>query len=328
MPLTHAEDRSLHYVQMPSDRGPGADHLVMVHGLAASMGFWYFQIAPKLSRFFNVTLYDLSGHGRSRMPLRRYRPKQMAKDLRRLLDSLNIDKAHIIGHSYGGLIGLHLASLYPQRVITLTVADSQLSSVRKLSLPWEQGQKISGFLRQRGLDFDVRDPYFGYNMLKEAAKLQIADRQGEMDALREWVHPFIGRAGKRSARQWLRLVETTGAESDFMKDDKLTDSVLGQMSVPTLAVYGERSQAIESGKKLAQVLPGTELKIIPGAGHFFPVSKPRAFIAAWAPFVRQFTRHQHSGSIDLSSVVQDNAYSEKPSSDQLGGGRRARLNRH
>jgi len=327
MPLTQAEDRSLHYLQLPSDSGSEADHLVMVHGLAASMGFWYFNVAPKLSRAFHVTLYDLSGHGRSRMPQRKYAPQQMAEDLAHLLDSLNIKRAHIIGHSYGGLIALHLARRHPERVISLTVADSQLSSVRKLGHPWEQGQKITNFLRQRGIDFDEKDPYFGYNMLKEAAKLQVADRQGEMDALREWVHPFIGRSGKRSARQWLRLVETTDAESDFLKADKLTDSVLKKITVPTLAVYGERSQAIESGKKLAELLPGAELKIIPRAGHFFPVSKPRALLAAWVPFVRKFTRLQHFDHEGLLSDNHSGGMGEKLSPARLGGGLHARLNR-
>jgi pimeloyl-ACP methyl ester carboxylesterase len=303
MPFSGAEDRSLHYVQLPSDSGPEAEHLVMVHGLAASMGFWYFDIAPKLSKVFNVTLYDLIGHGRSRMPLRRYGPKNMANDLRDLLDCLDIERTHVIGHSFGGLIGLHLANDCPDRVRTLTVADSQLSSVRRLSQPWEHGQKIKRLLRQRGLDFDVQDPYFGFHMLKEAARLQVADRHHEMEALREWVHPFIGRAGKRSARQWLRLVETTGAETDFISDDNLTDSVLKKMSVPTLAVYGERSQAVGSGQKLAHLLPGAELKLIPRAGHFFPVSKPKALLAAWIPFVRQFAQIQLSGRRVLSPAT-------------------------
>jgi pimeloyl-ACP methyl ester carboxylesterase len=300
----------------------------MVHGLAASMGFWYFETAPKLSRFFNVTLYDLTGHGRSRMPQARYGSRSMAKDLCHLLDSLGIQRAHIIGHSYGGLIGLHLAHIHPQRVSTLTVADSQLSSVRRLSHPWEQGQKIKKLLRKRGLDFDVQDPYFGYKMLKEAARLQVADRQNEMEALREWVHPFIGRSGKRTARQWLRLVDTTGAESDFLTDDGLTDSILGHMSVPTLAIYGDRSQAIESGKKLAQILPGTELKIIPRAGHFFPVSKPRALLAAWVPFVRKYSSLPQSGHAELSFGNAEDGFGESLSMERPGRGRHPRLNRH
>ena len=62
----------------------------MIHGLAANMGFWLQDFAPHFSERFWVTLYDLRGHGRSRLTKNGYTPDAMANDLRALLNSLNM----------------------------------------------------------------------------------------------------------------------------------------------------------------------------------------------------------------------------------------------
>lgn len=288
MPFIQAAERSLHYVQLPSDLGPDADHVIMVHGLAASMAFWYFNLAPQLAKKFNVTLYDLRGHGRSGSPARGYTPRAMADDLLDLMDALQIERAHIISHSYGGLIALHFTGRYPNRVQSLTVADSHLYSARSMFHRWEHGEKIQKVLRQRNVDLNVRDPFFGYRLLTEAARIQVSGRADQLDALREWVHPFIGRSGKRGARQWLRLLESTTAEADIQEDDGLSDSYLQSLETPTLAVYGENSQALGSGRRLAQLVPNSEFRIVPRAGHFFPASRPKELLGEWS----QFRAHQ------------------------------------
>lgn len=284
MPFIQSGERSLHYVQLPSDLGPEAEHVVMVHGLAASMAFWYFHLAPQLAKSFNVTLYDLRGHGRSGSPLRGYTPRAMADDIRELMDSLGIDRAHIISHSFGGQIALHFAGAYPQRTLTLTVADTHLYSARSMFNRWEHGEKIQKVLRQRGVDLNVRDPFFGYRLLTEAARIQVSGKEDQLDALREWVHPFLGRSGKRGARQWLRLLESTSVETEIQEDDGLSDGYLSELAIPTLAVYGENSQALGSGHRLSQLVPKSKLKIVPRAGHFFPASRPKELLGEWSQF--------------------------------------------
>ncbi len=291
MPFTQSAERAIHYIQMPSERGAQADHVVLIHGLATSLAFWYLQIAPALAKYFNVLLYDLSGHGRSRMPKSGYTPREMADDLRDLMDHLNIEKAHVIAHSFGGLVALQFARHYRPRLITLTIADSQLYSLRARKQPWEHGRKIQAVLRKSGLDVDVGDPFFGYRMLKEAARMQVDDQHADVEALREWVHPFIGKAGKRGARQWLKLLDTTEAEREIMTNDGITDEVLAELDLPTLAVYGEISQALTSGRRLVELMPQAQLTVVPGAGHFFPASRPKMLLSAWSGFTRVGEEH-------------------------------------
>jgi pimeloyl-ACP methyl ester carboxylesterase len=284
MPFTDTAECALHYVHLPSESGPDAEHVVLVHGLAASLFFWYVQVAPQLAKNFHVTLYDLRGHGRSRRPRLGYTAVAMSNDLRNLMDALSIERAHIIAHSFGGQIALHFARRFSDRVLTLTVADTQLSLMRHSGTHWEHGQKVQKILRERGLDFDIKDPFFGYRVLKEAARIQLSGDKEQMEAMREWIHPLMGRSGKRGARQWLQLLESTSAEQEIMKDDGITPELLGELRPPVLAIYGENSQAIGSGKRLVQSIPDAQFRVVPHAGHFFPASRPKMLIGAWSEF--------------------------------------------
>jgi pimeloyl-ACP methyl ester carboxylesterase len=42
-----------------------------------------------------------------------------------------------------------------------------------------------------------------------------------------------------------------------------------------LAVYGELSHCLPTGRRVTQLLPGTELQLVPGAGHFHPIAQPQ-----------------------------------------------------
>ncbi|MEZ5121757.1 MAG: alpha/beta hydrolase [Solirubrobacterales bacterium] len=123
------------FVDVPGTRifhrtaGMGTD-VVLVHGLGASHAFWYPKVAPALARRHRVTVYDLRGHGRSGMPGSGYGAAAMVADLEALLDALDIRRARLVGHSWGGLIALELALRRPRRVTAVVVADSRLGPAR------------------------------------------------------------------------------------------------------------------------------------------------------------------------------------------------------
>jgi pimeloyl-ACP methyl ester carboxylesterase len=98
----------LNFVQMDDGSGGAREELVMVHGLATNLAFWYFQYAPEFARRFRVTLLDLRGHGRSQMPADGYSPTDLARDLAGLLYHLQIDMANLIAHRLGGVVALML----------------------------------------------------------------------------------------------------------------------------------------------------------------------------------------------------------------------------
>ena len=122
MPFARVRDTALHYQLLRCDTSRHAETVVMIHGLAASMAFWYFQLAPQIAKNYNVLVYDLKGHGGSRMVPGGYSAEAMADDLVLLLDALDVTRAHIIAHSFGGSIALHFVLRFPQRVASLTRA--------------------------------------------------------------------------------------------------------------------------------------------------------------------------------------------------------------
>ena len=95
--------------------------LVILHGLFGFSDNWKSQ-AKAFSSYFRVIAVDLRNHGRSAWnPIHSY--EAMAGDVIETLDSLNIDKAHVIGHSMGGKVAMHLTQLFPLRISKLVVVD-------------------------------------------------------------------------------------------------------------------------------------------------------------------------------------------------------------
>ena len=118
MPRVKLRDNTMHYQQI----GSGPD-VILIHGLFCSIAFWWFRVAPALAEHHRVTALDLRGHGFSGISPDRYRAVDLAKDVVALMDHLKIDRAHVIGHSFGGAVGVALASTRPERISQLTLAD-------------------------------------------------------------------------------------------------------------------------------------------------------------------------------------------------------------
>jgi pimeloyl-ACP methyl ester carboxylesterase len=275
----------LNYVQMaaPDAGGPHED-LVMVHGLATNMAFWYFHYAAVFARHYRVTVYDLRGHGRSEMPAGGYSPQNLARDLEGLLDHLAIRRAHFLVHSFGGVVALNLAQVAPDRIASLVLADTHISAARGAAgQGWDYGAGMQQLLDDAGVKLDTRDPYFGYRLLTEVARMQL-NRQPVPPGLDKLVGPLVATVGSKTAAQWLRLIESTSAEAELMGEDGLTLESLRQMRFPILAMYGDNSQARLTGKELLGVWPHAEFRRVRDAGHFFPTSRPAEVIQACSRF--------------------------------------------
>ncbi|MCU0968133.1 MAG: alpha/beta hydrolase [Rubrivivax sp.] len=261
--------------------------LVMVHGLATNLAFWYLQHAPAFSRQFRVVLYDLRGHGRSEMPASGYRPATLAQDLAALLDHLGVGRCHMLAHSFGGVVAMNLAAQQPDRVQSLVLCDTHIAAVRHVETPqeWAYGREMQPILDRHGLELDTRDPYFGYRLLTRVARMTTEGFSVPAE-LRELVSPLMGRQGQRTAAQWLQLMQTTTAEAEMMGDDGLALETLRRFGFPILAMYGDHSQARLTGAELLDVWPHAEFRRVRDAGHFFPVSRPDEVISGCRRFWR------------------------------------------
>ena len=116
MPTAAIGDADLFYEE--AGQGPP---LMLVSGLAGQGSFWMSQV-PVFSRDFRTITHDHRGAGRSTHSRIAYSIEQMADDALRLMDALQIDAAHFVGHSTGGAIGQVIALDHPERLRSLVLS--------------------------------------------------------------------------------------------------------------------------------------------------------------------------------------------------------------
>jgi 2-succinyl-6-hydroxy-2,4-cyclohexadiene-1-carboxylate synthase len=104
------------------DHGGEGEPIVFLHCLSGIAQQW----DPLIKHFitnYRVLTYDLRGHGKSDQPAENYAFEDMAKDLDAVLDHFKINKTHLVGSSYGCMIGLYYASTRTECVLSLVNCD-------------------------------------------------------------------------------------------------------------------------------------------------------------------------------------------------------------
>jgi pimeloyl-ACP methyl ester carboxylesterase len=293
MPMAVVNGTRIHYLRLGEQARPGdqgvddREELVMVHGLATSLAFWYLNYACELASEFRITLFDLRGHGRSQMTATGYSPENLARDMAGLLDHLGIAEAHVMAHSFGGVVAMNFALRESARVRSLVLADTHIEAARRTrdAGQWSHRSSIQAVLDRLGSELDTRDPYFGYKLLTSVAQMQL---EGAIvpEELLEAVKPLTGRAGGQVAAQWLRLMRSTSAGEELMAGDGLAIEALRTFTFPILAIYGERSPARLTGTELLEVWPQAEFRNVRNAGHFFPMTRAEEVLSSCRRFWR------------------------------------------
>jgi len=293
MPVLSLNGTKVHYLQLDQRENPTPPvvDLVLVHGMAANLAFWY-HMTPILAAQYRVTMVDLRGHGRSGMPDQGYTPAILAEDVASLITALELGPVHLVGHSFGGSVALHLALAHPELLASLTLADVRLRLLQPCQSvhDWPHWDQLGPHLQDLGIQMDETTCEAGYLLLEEVMRLQV--REQAVDAamfpklLSQWL-PIGG--GKRTAQQWLKLLDTTAARSDLLKVEHFTRADLAAMTLPRLAMYGAQSMALKTAEQLQVLWPTTHFELIPEAGHFFPLSQPAKFISALQHFLTSLT---------------------------------------
>jgi pimeloyl-ACP methyl ester carboxylesterase len=276
--------------------GDGED-VVFVHGLGANLAFWRFEVLVALGRALRLTVYDLKGHGYSSVPPAGYSTFDMASDLTALLDHLGIASAHLVGHSFGGLIALQQAALRPERVQSVTVIDSRVRALQPaIDLgSWRDADALGRLLEEVGLRLPEDDAEPGVTALDHLASPDVRQHLHRLSALRsfEGYVPFGGpQGGARSAERWRTLMTCTSAPRDFRDPAGLDEARLAGVRAPLLLLYGAASHCAPSGLRLQALLPWARLQLVPDAGHYFPVTRPQSLVEP----LRRFLDDVRSGA--------------------------------
>lgn len=233
------DDEKLYYETV----GAG-EPVVFCHGMGGNGGIWYQQVAAFASQY-QVVVWDQRGFGRSTDNGRRCNPVTAVQDLRRLLDHLDIDRAHLIGQSMGGWAALGFAVEAPDRVRSLTLA----STTAGIPLPPE----IVHSAAQKPTTDRPETQLLGRHPA-------IDERLSERDPALSYLYQVLGSFGaERSNAAMMTELLATAYDSDR----------IAKVDCPVLFVFGENDQTIPAPliKVLAASVRGALTVEIPEAGH-------------------------------------------------------------
>jgi pimeloyl-ACP methyl ester carboxylesterase len=253
--------------------------VVLVHGLAGSSTTWKYVMPVLVEHGYTVIAPDLLGHGESAKPRGDYSLGAYASGIRDLMVALDVEKASFVGHSLGGGVAMQLAYQFPERCQRLAlVCSGGLGKevnifLRAVSLPGSElvlPIVLAPWFRERAEGFGDVFRKVGWkpgSTLSEVWRsyTTLTTREGQM-AFIHTVRSVIDMVGQRvSARDRLYLAK----------------------AAPTLIVWGDHDRVIPVDHAYAahELMPGSRLEILPGAGHFLPFEQPDWFNGVLCDFL-------------------------------------------
>lgn len=298
MPVVTQSGLSTNYQIVGPAPEPGTPPVALIHGLGANLAFWYLGAVRHLGRDRSYILHDMRGHGASSMPGKGYGLEQLAEDFRVLLDDLGVDRAHVVGHSHGARVALVFALKYPERVESLTLADTQIRALQKpMKLgEWPHWPEWKADLEKRGVtEFPPESAEIDFRLLADLGPRAAGGpgrsgpgpqrpRRGAGAGKRR-IDLGSRQMGARGSDQWQTLLETTSAKEELGSEAAIPPADLSRLTMPVLLMYGRLSHCLPTSEALENALPNVRRVLVPGAGHFFPIVKPQFFSRALRMFL-------------------------------------------
>ena len=263
------------------DLAEGRPVVLLVHGLAGSSGNWV-DVIGRFGDDVTVIAPDLPGHGDSDRPRQDYSIGAHANALRDVMVALGIERATVVGHSLGGGIAMQFAYQHPNRCERLVLVSSG-----------GLGSDVSWMLRLLSLPgAELLLPVIAPSFVRDAGN-SVARTLGRLGV--RWPHveqswrAFSSLAEVENRQPFLRTLRAVvGASGQFVSAQ---DRLYLAAHLPVLIVWGERDRMIpvDHGRATHEALPGSELVVFDGCGHFPHNEEPDAFVRAVHDFLDRTT---------------------------------------
>lgn len=234
--------------------------LVLIHGLASSMGLWAGLDQSQLNAV-QIISYDLRGHGASERSGGAHTLAKHVADLKGLLAALNIQRASFAGLSLGGMIAMELAASTPEMVAHLALLDTTASFPQETRNLFFELASSASFNGMGAITDTFLQLSFSPHFMEANPKMVATIRKGMLasDAA------SIAAAARMVAKVDLR-------------------ARLSAIQCPTTVIVGEQDQLTPPAlaEELAGGISGATLHRIAESGHASPVEQPAAVTAILA----------------------------------------------
>jgi pimeloyl-ACP methyl ester carboxylesterase len=258
--------------------GGSGPAVVLLHGFGDSGDMWE-PIAAELVKTRTVIVPDLRGMGLSEHPDTGYTKKNEAVDIAGVMDALKIDKADLVTHDIGNMVGYALAAQYPSRITKWVVIDAPLPGVgnwaAQLSNPKTWHFNFHGPDEERlvaGRERIFLDRF--YNELSDDPKRIDEQTRAHYAALYARPH-----AMHDALEQFVAFPQDGIDNRAFLAKGKLT--------MPILAVGGEKSYGAGMETELKFVAANVKGGIVPNSGHWIMEENPAATTKLVTDFLKQ-----------------------------------------
>ncbi|AXQ27800.1 alpha/beta fold hydrolase [Solimonas sp. K1W22B-7] len=205
-----------------------------------------------------VILVDSPGHGGSEALTRRFTFEECARCIVQVLDALGIGKTHIVGNSWGGMIGGTFAALYPERIgaavlMNATASRAGLRQRLEFRLLTEVVRKLGAF----------RGPFVARAIKAFIGPTTARERPGVAEAIRE----ALGRLNAESV--YWAVNSVVPARPDQRK-------LFGRIRTPVLVLAGieDPTFPVPETTEMAKAIPGAEFLVMDGTGHLAGLERP------------------------------------------------------
>lgn len=263
---------------------PGAEPLLLVMGLGGPMTWWDPDFCQMLAdRGFFVIRYDNRDTGRSTKvsgrinrrkiaasfaglkPQTPYTMQDLADDGLLLLGHLELDAAHVVGISMGGMIVQTMALSQPKRILSLT---SIMSTTGRRTVGWQDPSLLPLMIASR----HSREDY-----IETSAKLWRLIGSPLYPDTTETIR-------ERAAETWDRGVSRAGVmrQMGAILTQPDRSRALRSLRVPALVIHGmhDKMVHVSGGRATSSAIPGSELLLVPGMGHDVPSQLHETFVDA------------------------------------------------
>lgn len=253
----------VHYV----DEGHGSP-VVLIHGFASSLETWTAVIPELVRHGHRVIALDLRGFGWTDRPPGDYSSEAQARLVLALMDRLGVERAAIVGHSYGAGVALRLALLAPERVERIALYDA-----------WAYSDQLPAFFhvaRTDGVGEAMFATWYGQRA-EDRIALAFYDQRYVTIELVDAVEAALQKPGTYAASlAAIRAMHYETVESQYRTIEQ-----------PVLLLWGREDRVVPLaiGERMSRELPGARLVVYPGCGHFPMIEHARQSTAELVRFL-------------------------------------------
>jgi 3-oxoadipate enol-lactonase len=226
--------------------------IVFIHGFCGSTAYWD-KVAPVLSRDYHVILIDLRGHGNSSFCEELFTIDDLAKDIKEVLEALQVGQFYLFGHSLGGYITLSLVEHYPEKIKGYGLIHS---TAFPDSVEAKEGRTNSA----ESIDRDGIQPFIDGLVPKLFSDDSLINLKVEVEKTRE-----IGYSTNSKAAQQTLLAMKARPDRNLVLDKK---------NIPVLLVAGDQDKIIPVEKSFSAKGNHILTQIIAESGHMSMFEKP------------------------------------------------------